>query len=212
MGRELSVVAAYGGPPSVAHAEALLRGVSLRGTRLDHPLDAIVVPVPWEAPSAPRHRQNPVTASVTALGTRAAALARRVPDRRRRHRRDPAPARPAVGAATEPYRDLLAAARAGDLTASEADAARDERALKAYRDGRACHPLLPYREWDGCRHAIRRLGAVVVAGRPRRAGRPRARLRAHARDGAGADDGLRPRSDAPRVGFLVGPALIVGRG
>ncbi|HXF97791.1 MAG TPA: hypothetical protein VNJ46_04180, partial [Gaiellaceae bacterium] len=43
-------------------------------------------------------------------------------------------------------------------------AARDPRALAAYREGRACHPLLPYADWAGCGPALARLGQVVVAG------------------------------------------------
>src|SRR3954453_18943511 len=40
---ERTAAAAYAGPPSVGHAEALLRGVELRGTTLDRPLDAICI-------------------------------------------------------------------------------------------------------------------------------------------------------------------------
>jgi len=43
--RDLTAAAAYAGPPSVAHAEALLRGVELRGANLDAPLDALVIGV-----------------------------------------------------------------------------------------------------------------------------------------------------------------------
>jgi hypothetical protein len=213
LGRELSAVAAFGGPPSVAHAEALLRGLSLRGTRLEQPLDAIVVPVPWEGPHAPRHRQNPITAATTALGLAlrlwrdafpvvdggTAVLLHRM-SRRWEHE-------------TEPYRDFLAAARDGDVTAAEADAARDPRALKAYHDRHACHPLLPYRDWDACRHALRRLGAVVVAGaRDAPAARALGFVPTHGTSAAlTMAYGLGP--EGARVGFLVGPPyppLLVG--
>ena len=43
----LAPTAVFAGTPSVAHAEALVRTVELRGTRLDEPLDAMVVGVPW---------------------------------------------------------------------------------------------------------------------------------------------------------------------
>ena len=43
-------------------------------------------------------------------------------------------------------------------------AATDEKALAAYRAGRACHPVLPYADWAGCAPAFERLGRVVVAG------------------------------------------------
>jgi Lactate racemase N-terminal domain len=213
LGRELSAVGAFGGPPSVAHAEALLRGLALRGTRLEQPLDAIVVPVPWEWPHAPRYRQNPVTAAATALGLALRLWRDAFPVvdggtavllHRLSRRWEPA---------TEPYRDLLAAARDGDVTASEAAAARDARALKSYRRGRACHPLLPYRDWDGCRHAIRRLGAIVVAGaRDAPAARALGFVPTHGTGAALTMAYGRGPPDA-RVGFLVGPPyppLLVG--
>ena len=67
----------------------------------------------------------------------------------------------------DPYRALFHALRDGrtgaELAAGEQAAASDERALAAYRAGRACHPLLPYVDWDSCRPALDRLGAVLVA-------------------------------------------------
>ena len=56
------------GPPSVAHAEALLRGIALRGARLEAPLDTIVVPLPWKGVNQPREPLNPITATTLALG------------------------------------------------------------------------------------------------------------------------------------------------
>jgi hypothetical protein len=50
------------------------------------------------------------------------------------------------------------------LAAAEAAAAADERALDAYRDGSACHPLLPFADWASCRPALSQLGRVIVAG------------------------------------------------
>ena len=58
-GRRIATTAAYGGTPSVAHAEALLRGVELRGTRVTEPFDALVVGVPWVGPHLPREPLNP---------------------------------------------------------------------------------------------------------------------------------------------------------
>ena len=46
----------------------------------------------------------------------------------------------------------------------ETQAARDERAIEEYRNGRTCHPLLPFADWAGCAPALGRLGSVVVAG------------------------------------------------
>src|SRR5439155_16882222 len=65
---ERSVAAAFAGPPSVAHAEALLRGVELRGAALDGELDAICIGVPRTTPTLPRERPNPLLVSYLALG------------------------------------------------------------------------------------------------------------------------------------------------
>jgi len=71
-------------------------------------------------------------------------------------------------ATQDPYRELFHALREGrtprELLEDERAAAQDEAALDAYRAGRACHPLQPYADWDSCRPALDRLGAVVVAG------------------------------------------------
>jgi Lactate racemase N-terminal domain len=211
--REVTAVAAFAGPPSVAHAEALLRGIPLRGTRLERPLDAIVVPVPWTAPHVPRDRQNPVSAAATGLGIALRLWRDAFPvadggtavlvHRLRRH----------FTHATRPYRDFVAAAREGDLRAAEAAAASDEKALKAYRDGHACHPLLPFSDWDSCRHAIARLGAVVVAGaRDAQAARSLGFVPTHGM-GAALTMAHGRGPDNARVGFLVGPPyppLLVG--
>jgi hypothetical protein len=50
------------------------------------------------------------------------------------------------------------------LAVAETAAATDERALDEYRDGSACHPLLPFADWAGCRPALSLLGRVIVAG------------------------------------------------
>jgi hypothetical protein len=57
---ERTVAAAFAGPPSVAHTEALLRGVELRGVTLDRQLDAICIGVPRTTPYLPRERPNPL--------------------------------------------------------------------------------------------------------------------------------------------------------
>src|SRR5439155_7403410 len=56
----ITVAAAFGGPPSVAHAEALLRAVELRRAELAAPLDALVIGVPRTTPYMPRERPNPL--------------------------------------------------------------------------------------------------------------------------------------------------------
>jgi hypothetical protein len=168
-GRRMSATGAFAGRPSVAHTEALLRGITRRGTRLDEPVDCLVVGVPWIGPHVPREQLNPVTTAAVALG-----LALRL-------RRDEFPIRPdgtlvvvhpltrSFAAVTQaPYvamfNALHTAQSPDELRDAEADAARDERALAAYRSGRACHPLLPYADWSGCGPALARLGRVIVAG------------------------------------------------
>ena len=169
LARELTVVAAFAGPPSVAHAEALLRGIARRSIRLEQPLDAIVIGMPWKHHHSPRERLNPLTVATVALG-----LALRL-------WRDSFPvvdggtaivvhrlSRHFAHGTQDPYRALFHALRDGrtgaELAAGERAAASDDRALAAYRAGRACHPLLPYVDWEGCRPALDRLGAVLVAG------------------------------------------------
>jgi hypothetical protein len=169
LGRELTAVAAFAGPPSVAHAEALLRGIARRSTRLEQPLDALVIGMPWKHHHSPRERLNPITVATIALG-----LALRL-------WRDAFPvveggtaivlhqlSRHFQHSTQDPYRSLFHALRDGrtttELAAAEQAAATDERGLAAYRSGRACHPLLPYADWASCMPALDRLGAVVIAG------------------------------------------------
>src|SRR5256714_6259689 len=68
----------------------------------------------------------------------------------------------------QPYRTFFHATRTGRdprvLADAERAAATDARALEAYRSGRSVHPLLPFRDWNGCQPALGRLGAVLVAG------------------------------------------------
>jgi lactate racemase-like protein len=167
-GRSIVATAAFAGSPAVAHAEALLRAVELRGIPVDEPFDALVVGVPWIGPHVPREPVNPITAAATTLG-----LALRL-------WRDAFPVRDGgtlvlVHSLTrsfahrvhEPYRamfDALSAAGRSALGDAESGAATDTRALDDYRAGRACHPLLPYADWAGCAPALSRLGSVVVAG------------------------------------------------
>ncbi|HET9323769.1 MAG TPA: hypothetical protein VFO03_07825, partial [Gaiellaceae bacterium] len=98
-----------------------------------------------------------------------------------------------------------AATEARELAPTERAAAADPRALQEYRDGRACHPLLPFAEWDGCLPAVERLGAVLVAG-SRDAMAARQFGFVPVRNLSTALAMARARAgDAPRVGFLVAP-------
>ena len=220
LGRELTAVAAFAGPPSVAHAEALLRGIARRSTPLDRPLDAIVIGMPWKHQHAPRERLNPITVATVALG-----LALRL-------WRDAFPvvedgtaivlhrlSRHFAHGTQDPYRALFHSLRDGrtaeDLADGEREAAADTRALDAYRAGRACHPLLPYVDWDSCRPALDRLGAVVVAGcRDHQAARTLGFVPTHGVSSALEMAHGRAGGEA-RIGYLLGPPyfpLEVGAG
>ncbi len=158
-GRGLTATAAYASRPSVAHAEALLRGVALRDTSLAEPLDALVVGVPWFGPGYPREPVNPVTAAALALGT---AL---------RLRRDAFPIRAGWDARARPL-------AAPDVRAGHARALRLDVPRAA---GRARRPGTRVR---GSRCPLRRTGARRV---PQRLGLPsRAPLRRLGRLPAGA--------------------------
>jgi hypothetical protein len=164
--RSIAAAGAFGGTPSVAHAESLLRTVELRGIPLAEPLDALVVGTPWIGPHLPRELLNPITSAATSLG-----LALRL-------WRDAFPVkdggtlilvhsllRTFAHGTQGPYRRLFdALARGEDVEEAERESAGDASALEAYRSGLACHPRLPYADWAGCQPPLARLGTVVVAG------------------------------------------------
>jgi Lactate racemase N-terminal domain len=209
---ERSVAAAFAGPPSVAHTEALLRGVELRGVTLSGELDAICVGVPRTTPYLPRERPNPLLGSYLGLGLALRLWRESFPvaeggsailmHRFHRHFSHPT---------QQPYRAFFNATRGGGrpdasaLSQAEHGAATDERALQAYRNGRTCHPLLPFVDWDACRPALGRLGHVLIAGcRDHAAARQLGFVPTH---GIGAAlTMVRGWSDrSPRVGFLLSP-------
>jgi len=207
---ERSTAAVLAGPPSVAHAEALLRGIELKSATLAAPLDALVLAVPGSAPLLPRESPNPLTVTHAALAYSLASWRDAFPvadggvvilvDRFRR-----AFARPTQ----LPYLAFFhqtPIARSPELLAdAEAAVAGDARALQDYRASRTVHPLLPFREWDACRPALERLGAVYVAG---------ARDATAARHlgfipigsvGAALQMALGQRGPEARIGFLLAP-------
>jgi hypothetical protein len=217
---ELTVAAAYAGPPSVAHTEALLRAVELRRAELDAPLDAIVIGVPGTTPFLPREGPNPLLAAYLGLG-----LALRL-------WRD---AFPVVDGGTailahrftrsfahptqSPYRPFFHASRIGRdpemLAEAERAATSNARGIEDYRNGRTVHPLLPFRDWNACQPAIGRLGAVLVAGAAdATAVRQLGFVPVHGL--TAALDLARGRTSGPaRIGFLLSPPyfpLRVGRG
>jgi hypothetical protein len=167
LGRRLDATAAFAGPPSVAHAEALVRGVELRGVRLAQPVDALVVGVPWVGPHLPRARPNPVTAASLALGLAARLYRNASPIREGGTLVLVHPLTRTFARHETPYVALLEALRTREpaaLAAAERAVASDAAAIASYRRGEACHPLLPFADWAACVPALSRLGAVVVAG------------------------------------------------
>jgi hypothetical protein len=209
---ELTAFAVFAGPPSVAHAEAMLRGVESRAARLESRLDALCIGIPHATPHLPREAPNPAVAAYLALGLALRLWRDSFPlveggtailvSRFRRRFQHPT---------QQPYRRLFHSLRATgarepeELLEAEQAAAGDERALAAYREGRSCHPLLPFAEWAACQPAIGRLGAVLVAGcRDSVAARQLGFVPTH---GIGAALAMaRARASGPaRVGVLLSP-------
>ena len=207
---ELTAAAAYAGPPSVAHAEALLRAVEARSATLDAPLDAIVIGIPRTTPHLPRERPNPLLATYLGLGLALRLWRDSFPlveggtvillHRFHRHFAHPT---------QQPYRAIFQAARFGrepdELAEAEREAATDERALAAYRAGRTCHPLLPFADWSGCAPALGRVGSVIVAGcRDAVAARQLGFVPARG-VGAALEMVRGQHGDEARVGYLLSP-------
>jgi hypothetical protein len=206
--REHSAAAVYGGTPSEAHTEALLRGTVFKGVELAEPLDAVVIGVPPTTPFLPRERPNPVSAAYLGLGLAlrlwrnaaplvaggTAILAHPFP------RRFPRPTQ-------TPYRALFYDARtAGDIEAmrdAERAAVADTRAIAEYRAGRASHPLQPFVEWSACDATVHRLGAVLIAGcRDAQTARQLGFVPVH---GLGAAVEMARGRGARRIGYLLSP-------
>ena len=206
------ISAAFSGPPSVAHAEALLRGTEERARSLGEPLDAVCLGIPGTTPYLPRERPNPLLAAYLGLGLAlrlwrdafpvvdggAAILAH--PFERR-----------FVHPSQQPYRSFFRAIRAGSareldlMLEAERSAAGDAKAIAAYRDRRAHHPLLPFADWSACAPALGHLGAVFVAGcRDHDAARALGLVPTH---GIGAAVQMAEgRAGRPlRIGFLLAP-------
>lgn len=164
-----TAAAVLAGPPSVAHAEALLRAIELRRASLGEPLDALVIGIPGTTPFLPREQPNPLLAAhlglAHALGLwrdafpiQAGGIVILV------HRFRRAFARPTQQPYHVFFRSAPIARDAELLRAAEDGVAADERAVQEYRAGGTVHPLLPFRDWEACRPALERLGAVYVAG------------------------------------------------
>jgi hypothetical protein len=206
---ERTAAAAFAGPPSVAHAEALLRGVELRAAALHGELDAICIGVPRTTPALPRERPNPLLVAYLGLGLALRLWRDRFPVRdggtvillSRFQRRFAHPTQ-------QPYRAFFAAVRNGpydDAIDAAERSALDARAIAAYRAGRTVHPLQPFYDWSACEPALSRLGHVLVAGcRDAAAARSLGFVPTH---GLGAALTMaRGWTDRPpRIGFLLSP-------
>jgi len=209
--RELSASAAFAGPPSVAHAEALLRAVETRSATLESRLDAIVIGIPRTTLHLPRERPNPLLAASLALGLALRLWREAFPlveggtaillHRFHRHFAHPT---------QQPYREIFHALSTGprepeELLGAEREAVADERAIAAYRAGRTCHPLLPFADWAGCAPALDRLGSVIVAGcRDAVAARELGFVPAHAL-GPALEMAHGRAGGQARVGYLLSP-------
>jgi hypothetical protein len=206
--RELTAAAAYGGTPSVAHAEALLRGTVFRGAELAEPVDALVIGIPPTTPFMPRERPNPISAAYLGLGL-ALRMWRNLP--------------PITAGGTAilvhpflrrfarptqvPYRvlfyDQRSARDIGAMRDAERAAVEDSRAIDDYRAGRACHPLQPFVEWSACDATTHRLGAVLIAGcRDATAARQLGFVPTHS---LGAALDIARGTGAQRIGYLLAP-------
>jgi hypothetical protein len=214
--REQSAAAVFGGTPSVAHTEALLRGTLFKGVEISEPLDALVIGIPPTTPFMPRERPNPVSAAYLGLGL-ALRLWRNSPPIAQGGtailvhpllRRFPRPTQ-------VPYRSLFydprTARDSGAMRDSERAAVDDVEAIAAYRSGRACHPLQPFVEWSACDATTHRLGAVLIAGcRDAHAARQLGFVPVH---GLGAALEMARGRGAKRIGYLLSPPyvpLVVG--
>src|ERR1700751_4352325 len=164
-----TAAAVLAGPPSVVHAEALLRAIELRRSALAEPLDALVIGIPATTPFLPREDPNPLLAAYLGLGHALGLWRDAFPVAdggivilvHRFVRTFPRPTQ-------QPYHVFFRSdpiARDPGLRAGAEEAvAADSRAIDEYRAGRTVHPLLPFRDWEACRPSLERLGAVYVAG------------------------------------------------
>jgi Lactate racemase N-terminal domain len=206
--REVTAGAVFGGTPSAAHTEALLRGIQFKGTELDGTLDAIVIGIPPTTPFFPRERPNPVSAAYLGLGLALRMWRNGFPLKHdgtaillhHFQRRFPQPTQ-------APYRTLFRDPRtARDLDAmreAEAAAVADTRGIADYRRGRAAHPLEPFVEWSACDATANRLASVLIAGcRDAQAARQLGFVPVH---NVATALGMARGAGAERIGFLLSP-------
>ncbi len=207
---ELTASAAHAGSPSVAHSEALVRSVDTESSAIAGQLDAICIGVPRTTPFLPRERPNPLIAAWLGLGYALRLWRDSFPVRDGGTAILISPFRRRFAHPTQtPYRAFFQATRSRRdpdvLAAAERAAAANPGGLAAYRAGRTCHPRQPFADWDGCRPALDRLGAVVVAGcRDAVAARQLGFVPSHGIASALEMARGRAGSEA-RIGFLLSP-------
>ena len=207
---ELVATAAFAGPPSVAHAEALLAALETRTTAAESGLGVICVPVPDTTLTLPRQRPNPLVVAAFGLGY---AL---------RRWRDAPPLerggtivlvhgfeRRFAHPNQQPYRAFFSAVRLGrdrEVLSEIADSVgSDPRGISLYRSGQSCHPLLPFADWEACQPAIERAGIIVVAGcRDAFAARQLGFVPAHGL-GQALELATGHTGENARIGFMLGP-------
>ncbi len=215
-----TAAAVLAGPPSVAHAEALLRAIELRRATLDEPLDALVIGIPATTPFLPREPPNPLLAAHLGLAHALGLWRDAFPIRddgivilvNRFRRAFPRPTQ-------QPYHVFFRSdsiARDPELLSAAEDAvAADARAVEEYRAGHTVHPLLPFRDWEACRPALERLGAVYVAGARDAAAVRQLGFVPIGSIGAALQMARGHRGPDARIGFLLAPPyfpLRVGSG
>jgi Lactate racemase N-terminal domain len=207
---EITASAAFAGPPSVAHAEALVRSVETESAVLEERLDAICVGIPRTTPSLPRERPNALISAALGIGYTFRLWRDAFPVRDGGTAILVAPFRRRFAHPTQqPYRAFFQATRGGRepalLAGAERAAAADPRAIDAYREGRTCHPRQPFADWESCLPALDRLGAVLVAGcRDSAAARQLGFVPTHG-VAAALEMARGLAGDGFRIGFLLSP-------
>ncbi len=216
--RDVTAASVFGGTPSAAHAEALVRAIALKGVQLDEPVDAVVIGIPPVTPFVPREAPNPLSAAYLGLGLALRLWRNAFPLRHEGtaillHHFQRRFARPTQA----PYRSLFFDPRAArDVEAmqeGERAALADARAIQDYRSGRAVHPLQPFAEWSACNATAARLASVLIAGcRDAAAARQLGFVPVHSVATAVA---MARAAGAHRIAFLLSPPyfpLVVGSG
>ena len=210
--RVQTAAAVFGGRPSVAHAEALLRGTVFRGIELDEPVDALVIGIPPTTPFMPRERPNPVSAAYLGLGL-ALRLWRNMPPIVRRRHGDPRPSPSRAASHGRPRRPTARSSttRVPPATSRRCVTPRRRRSGTRRRSrrtapGSACHPLQPFVEWSACDASSHRLGAVLIAGcRDAQSARQLGFVPVH---GLGAALEMARGRGAKRIGYLLAPPYV----